>query len=250
MAGVDRGLSGATGNINAVLNLKHQAQHIQALRTFDRSMLDDRYDQYVTKWDPRRASQVSSVPEVSWAPNPLAREMVALLLMTPLTPIIVAFLASVTLAFQQAVERGHFDLWALTKVVAITSLAAVFAGFGESLLGSFVIVVLGGILARLRIDSIWVSLVLGALVGLTVPDAPSVLLGIAHGQSWHDAIAHRTWRGFWPFFGIAATMMSLLCWKIAIRPRRMERLALEREAASAVQGRQDTGTRRQDVERG
>jgi hypothetical protein len=109
---------------------------------------------------------------------------------------------------------------------------AVFFGLKESLLGSVVIVSLSGVLARFRIDSIWVSAILGVFVGLTVPDAPSVLLGIAQGQSWQEAIADRTWRGFWPFFGVAGAMMSLLNWKIAVRPRRIERLAQERATIS------------------
>jgi hypothetical protein len=56
---------------------------------------------------------------------------------------------------------------------------------------------------------------------------PSVLLGIMEGNSWQDAIADRTWRGYWPYFGIAAALMSPLNWRFTIRHRRKERLTQE-----------------------
>jgi hypothetical protein len=194
-------------------------------------MRDDQHGRYGTKWDPPLTPYGPWATDTytSWAPRPLAPEIIAVLILTPLTPFLVTLLAGIVIG--HAVESGHFKLWGFIKFIAFTSAIAVFAGIRESFLGSPVIVSLGGVLARFRIDSLWVSLILGAVVGLTVPDAPSVLLDIADGQSWQEAITHRTWRGFWPFFGIVASMMSLLNWRMTIRPRRLERLAQEREAA-------------------
>jgi hypothetical protein len=200
-------------------------------------VLDHKYDEYNTKWDAVGTSEGGMTPwprvgDGSWAPRPFAREVVAVLVMTPLTPVTVMLLVSLAAGVRQFVERGHLEVWGFLGFTTFTTALAVFVGFKESLLGSLVIVALSRLLARYRIDSLWASLMLGVIVGLTVPDAPSVLLDLAQGKSWQEAIAERTWRGFWPFFGVAAAMMGLVSWRIAIRRRRMERLAQERAAIS------------------
>jgi hypothetical protein len=187
-------------------------------------MRETRYDEPQPRWEP------IDTPHQAWAPAPLAREVVAVLILTPLTPLAVMSLVNIAQGFQLIVAPGHFDSSKFLKFVALTSAMSVFVGFWESLLGSIAVIAAGRILARFCLDSMWVSLIVGTVVGLTVPDAPSVLLGIAEGKSWHDAIADRTWRGFWPLFGIVAALMGLLNWRFTIRPRRQERLALERAA--------------------
>lgn len=192
-------------------------------------MLENKHDKPQSSWEP------IYTPNQAWAPAPFAREVVAVLVLTPLTPLAVTFLVNVAQGFQLIVAPGNFDPLKYLMVAALTSAMSVFAGFWESLLGSVAIVAVGRILVQFRLDSVWVSLIVGTVVGLTVPDAPSVLLGIAEGKSWQDAIADRTWRGFWPLFGIVAALMSLLNWKITIQSRRRERLAQEQAVVAGNQ---------------
>jgi hypothetical protein len=155
------------------------------------------------------------------------REILATVLLVLLTPATVLLVFGLGQELRDLEANGRFDLWLVVKSAVGGSGVALLFGFGPSLVGSFFIVFIGGILARTRIDSIWISTVLGAFVGLTVPDAPSVIEGLHKGLSLQQAIADRTWRGFWPYFGIAATAMSLLNWWIAIRPRRRWRLNID-----------------------
>jgi hypothetical protein len=214
--------------VNALFNLGEYLIPTNDLSPAE-AMRETRYGEPRPRW------QQIDTPHRAWAPAPLAREVVSVLILTPLTPLAVMFLVNIAQGFQLAGAPGHFDLLKFVMVAALTSVMSVFVGFWESLLGSIAIVAIGRILTRFRLDSVWVSLIVGTVVGLTVPDAPSVLLGIAEGKSWQDAIADRTWRGFWPLFGIVAALMSLLNWRFTIQSGRRERLAQEQAVIAGSQ---------------
>jgi hypothetical protein len=148
----------------------------------------------------------------------------ALLMLIAIPPIVWTGLAAEFTIRDLSMGRD-FGFWDLMNHVASGSILAIIIGFKESLLGTLAIVGGSRLLLRWRFDAIWVSLLLGALVGLTVFDAPSVLLGLDLGKSPAQAIADRTWQGCWPYFGIAATMAAALNWWIVIRPKRNERRA-------------------------
>ena len=118
----------------------------------------------------------------------------------------------------------HVGVWNLIRVLFGGSIVALFLGFMESLLGTLAIVGGSRLLIRWRFDSVWPSLLLGVMVGLTVFDALSVLLGLDKGKTLAQAVADRTWQGCWPYFGIAAGVASILNWHIVIRPLRLSRL--------------------------
>src|SRR5262245_18545711 len=127
-------------------------------------MPGDQRDHDPSKWDPPLTPYLPWGPEhPSRTPRPLAKEISAILLLVPLTPVTVLLLIVGREMFARGGQVGHF-----VESIGLLLVRALFFGFRESLLGSLAIVCIGGILARFRIDSVWVSLMLGAVVGLAV----------------------------------------------------------------------------------
>jgi hypothetical protein len=103
-------------------------------------------------------------------------------------------------------DGKNIDLWQLAGAIAGGSLLALVYGMAHSLLVTMAIVGGTRILIHKRLDSIWASLLLGALLALIVLGIPPADLG-------------------WPFLMISGGAASALNWWIVVRPLRMRRLA-------------------------
>jgi len=156
------------------------------------------------------------------------RPIIAALLMVILIPPIVWIGLAAEYTVKDLSGGQHVEMWDLIETLAVGSILALILGFKESLLGTLAIVGGSRLLIRWKLDSMGASLLLGVLIGLTVFDAPSVLLGLDKGMTLAQAVADRTWQGCWPYFGVAAAAASALNWRIFIRPLRQSRLASTR----------------------
>jgi len=156
------------------------------------------------------------------------RPVIAALLMVMLIPPMVWIGLAVEYTIKDILDGRHVGVRQLIEALAGGSIIALFLGFKESLLGTLTIVGGSRLLIRWKLDSIWTSLLLGGLIGLTVFDAPSVLLDLDKGMTLAQAIADRTWQGCWPYFGAAAASASALNWQIVIRPLRQLRQGAKR----------------------
>jgi hypothetical protein len=156
------------------------------------------------------------------------RPVIAALLIIVLIPPMVWIGLAVEFTIKDLLGGQHVGARQLIETLAGGSIIALFFGFKESLLGTLAIVGGSRLLIRWKLDSIGASLLLGGLIGLTVFDAPSVLLGLDRGKTLAQAIADRTWQGCWPYFGVAAAAASAVNWRIVIRPLRQSRQAATR----------------------
>lgn len=154
------------------------------------------------------------------------RPIIAALLMVILIPPIVWIGLAAEYTVKDLSGGRPMEMWELIETLAGGSILALVLGMKESLLGTLAIVGGSRLLIWWKLDSIWASLLLGGLIGLTVFDAPSVLLGLDKGMTLAEAVADRTWQACWPYFGAAAAAASALNWRIVIRPLRQSRLAL------------------------
>jgi hypothetical protein len=156
------------------------------------------------------------------------RPIIAALLMVIVIPPIVWIGLAAEYTVKDLSGGRHVEVWELIETLAGGSILALVLGFKESLLGTLAIVGGSRLLIRWKLDSMGASLLLGGLIGLTVFDAPSVLLGLDKGMTLAQAVAGRTWQGCWPYFGVAAAAASALNWRVVIRPLRQSRLASTR----------------------
>lgn len=143
------------------------------------------------------------MPDRRWRIRPF---IAAAIMVFAIPPIFMnASLIVITVSY---LPDGKFiGLWQLVTGIAGGSLLALVYGIAHSLVVTMAIVGGTRILIHKHFDSVWASLLLGAVLGLIVLDTPPLELEL------------------WPYLMIAGGAASALNWWIVVRPLRISRLA-------------------------